>query len=131
MRSRRPENRAETVQPRRPIAMPSAHAAEDARAIFARWLEAFGRALAARNGRQASELFQPDGYWKDILAFSWEHRYFSGRAEIAHAFDRTVDSTTPTNFRLSPDRMPPRLTRRAKRAVVEGYFDFDTRIGKA
>lgn len=111
--------------------MPSAHAAEDAAAILATWLEGFGQALEMRSGHRASELFLPDGYWKDILAFSWEHRYFSGHGAIADAFDRTIETTAPTNFRLSPDRMQPRLTRRAKREVVEGYFDFDTGIGKA
>lgn len=101
----------------------------EARAIMQDWLGSFAAAVQARDSAAAASQFLPDGYWKDILAFTWEHRYFSGRAEIADALERAMPKVAPSNFRISANRTAPRLARRAKREVVEGFFDFDTAAG--
>ncbi len=51
----------------------------DANAIFASWLGRFAACLELRDAAGAAALFVPDGHWKDLLAFTWEHRLFSGR----------------------------------------------------
>jgi cation diffusion facilitator CzcD-associated flavoprotein CzcO len=104
---------------------------EQARAILVGWLKCFAAAILERDSAKAAGCFLPDGYWKDILAFSWEHRYFDGSKAIAEAFELTMDRTEPSAFRVSPDRMAPRIAVRATRHVVEGFFDFDTKVASA
>ena len=47
-----------------------------------RWLEKFAAALALGDIDGASRLFATDGYWRDLVAFTWNIRTCEGRAEI-------------------------------------------------
>lgn len=97
--------------------------------IFDAWLKQLSSAIDNRNSKEFSELFEADGFWRDVLAFSWENRTHSGHAEIETAFDKTVDFAQAKNFRIADGRQAPALVRRSARTVVEGYFEFDTSVG--
>lgn len=101
-----------------------------AKGIFAAWLEDLAAAAERRDGAAFAALFAGEGHWKDILAFSWQHRTFSGRDRIRDAFAATAGDAKPRNVRLSAGRTAPRFQRRSGRDVIEGYFDFDTRVGR-
>src|SRR5882724_3228176 len=92
-------------------------------AIFKAWLERFSTALEDRNAKALVHLFDANGYWRDILSFTWEHRTFSGIGEIANAFDATAASAGVRNVRIAAGRSVPSLVKRFGRSVVEGYFD--------
>jgi cation diffusion facilitator CzcD-associated flavoprotein CzcO len=98
--------------------------------IFQPWLQKFGDALGKRYIDQVAQMFNPDGHWKDILAFTWEHRTFSGRDQIKAAFAATVAGAAPARLRVAAGRALPRLVKRSGREVLEGYFDFDTSAGR-
>ena len=98
--------------------------------IFQPWLQKFGDALGKRDIDQVAQMFDPDGHWKDILAFTWEHRTFSGRDRIKAAFAATVAGAAPARLRVAAGRALPRLVKRSGREVLEGYFDFDTSAGR-
>jgi cation diffusion facilitator CzcD-associated flavoprotein CzcO len=99
--------------------------------VFDEWLARFGAALESGDAAAVADHFEVDGYWRDILAFSWEFRTFTGREAIETAFADQLASARPTSFRRSPSRMAPRDVRRSARSVVEGYFDFDVASGTA
>jgi cation diffusion facilitator CzcD-associated flavoprotein CzcO len=101
----------------------------DAKEVFANWLDCFAACLERGDAEGASKLFVPGGYWKDLLAFTWEHKLFSGRAEIAHALLMTLDQIKPRNIRHAPARPAPVAARRSRENVIEAYFDFDTEVG--
>ncbi len=94
------------------------------------WISEFKAAAEGRDGRAVAALFVPDGYWKDILSFTWSFRTFQGRDNIETRWQETQDDVAPRNIRLSPDRSAPKLTRRGARDVIEGFFDFDTKVGR-
>jgi cation diffusion facilitator CzcD-associated flavoprotein CzcO len=99
-------------------------------AVFTSWVERFG-AMMERGDIEALDLvFTPDGHWKDVLAFTWRYRAFEGLAEIGLALKATVEAVAPRGFRLAEGRTPPRRARRSARSVIEGYFDFDTAVGR-
>jgi cation diffusion facilitator CzcD-associated flavoprotein CzcO len=102
----------------------------DASAIFASWLARFAACLDAADAAGAARLFTPDGYWKDLLALTWEHKLFSGRAEIADMLAMTLDRVRPRHARVAKSRPAPVRTRRSAKDVVEAYFDFDTEAGR-
>lgn len=59
------------------------------------WLDKLEAATGAENpeaaGAQAAELFEPDGFWRDLISFTWNLYTAEGRDEIA----RMVRETHP------------------------------------
>jgi cation diffusion facilitator CzcD-associated flavoprotein CzcO len=93
------------------------------------WLDALNAGWANQDPTEISSLIEPDGYWKDIVAFTWAYRTFAGTDEIERGLKLTLPDTRPRNARIAPDRTAPRLVKRSTRAVIEAYFDFDTEAG--
>jgi cation diffusion facilitator CzcD-associated flavoprotein CzcO len=99
--------------------------------LFTAWLARFADAIDAADPERLADCFVADGYWKDILAFCWEFRTYSGRDEIRDGFAATVRGTLPRAARPAHDRSGPRLLKRSGRRVVEGFLDVDTEAGRA
>ena len=97
--------------------------------VFANWLGGFADVVAEQDANRFALLFADDGYWRDILAFSWAHRTFAGEDAIAAGFAATAKRALANNLRLAARRSAPRLVKRSGRVVIEGYFDFDTSVG--
>jgi hypothetical protein len=99
-------------------------------AAFASWLRRFGRALEHQATDDVIDLFVDDGYWKDILSFTWAYRTYGGKADIGRGLKATLAETRPRNLRPAAGRTAPRLARRSALDVIEAYFDFDTVDGR-
>jgi cation diffusion facilitator CzcD-associated flavoprotein CzcO len=93
------------------------------------WVDSLSTAMTDGDAAEAAGLFAADGYWRDMLAFTWSYRTFAGRAEVEGALRDTMEVTRPRDFRVAPDRMPPRVVRRGGRSVIEGFVDFTTAVG--
>jgi hypothetical protein len=102
-----------------------------AEAVFNEWLARYGKALEEEAVDDVADVFDEGGYWKDILAFTWAYRTFKGRNDIRGELDSTIHAVQPRRIRLAAGRTPPRALRRSARDVVEGFFEFDTRNGRA
>ena len=100
-----------------------------AEAVFASWLQTFGSAMEKADVQALLQCFDAQSYWRDYLAFTWEHRTFSGPQEIGQAMTLTLGRFKPSRIRLSQGRAAPRMVRRASKTVLEGFFDFDTTVG--
>ncbi len=82
---------------------------------LAGWLEQFGTALGRGDMRTASALFEPGGFWRDLVAFTWNIRTCEGRGEIEAMLAARLAEVKPANFSLSnPD----------------GWFTFETAAGR-
>ncbi len=93
------------------------------------WLESLEAAFGAQDAAGAAALFQPDGLWRDILAFSWTIRTIGGRAAIEAALKETLPRTQPTHFHIPQSRTPPRWVSRAGTDCIEALFAFETAAG--
>ncbi len=98
--------------------------------IFEPWLRDFAEAVDSRNVDRLVRMFDPNGHWKDILSFTWEHRAFSGHSQIEAALSATLAEAAPARLRLAQGRTPPRLVRRSGKSAIEAYLDFDTKVGR-
>jgi len=105
-------------------------AVRSALADFQEWTAKFAAALDARDAGRLVRFFAPDGHWKDLLAFTWEHRTFSGLERIEPALAATLEYVQPKKFQVAAGRSPPRYQRRSAKDVLEGYCDFETRFGR-
>lgn len=108
----------------------AAHAPElciDPVAAFSAWVERLGSLMSGRI-EVLAEVFEPDGYWKDILSFGGR-RTHAGHEDIKRRLLASLSVVQPRNLRLAASRAAPRRVKRSGRAMIEGYFDFDTAIG--
>lgn len=101
----------------------------DEAAVFDAWLRRLSVLMEEGDLQSISDVMEPHAYWKDILAFTWGHRTFSGREQVYKALMDTRLEIKPKNFRISPTRTPPRQVRRSGSAMIEAFFDFDTAVG--
>ena len=65
------------------------------------WLAAFGAALAERDIFTATVLFEPAGYWRDLLAFTWNIKTMEGREAIGAMLAETLAATAPRAWRVA------------------------------
>ncbi|MGW3472671.1 FAD-dependent oxidoreductase [Saccharopolyspora sp. NPDC000995] len=98
--------------------------------VVSEWLDTLNSAWESQEPAEIAGLIEPDGYWKDIVAFTWAYRTFAGTEEIERALKLTLDDVRPRNARIAADRTAPRLVKRSARRVIEAYFDFDTSVGR-
>ena len=101
----------------------------EAAEIFGAWLLRLEAAVEGGHTEAYGRLFAPDGYWRDILSFTWRRPTFSGVAEICEAFGANAERVQARNFRVACRTAKPRFDRRSGRQVIEGWFDFDTLVG--
>ena len=62
------------------------------------WLQKFGAALERREINAAADLFEPDGFWRDLVAFTWNIKTCEGRGEIKAMLAATLAATRPSSF---------------------------------
>ncbi|RTE90523.1 NAD(P)/FAD-dependent oxidoreductase [Bradyrhizobium sp. LVM 105] len=94
------------------------------------WLDAFERTLSKPEPAALDHLFLADSFWRDVLALSWNLQTLAGRDTIADALAALAPKAAPANFKIAPNRAPPRWVTRAGCNCVEAIFDFETAIGR-
>ncbi|KAJ7088473.1 FAD/NAD-P-binding domain-containing protein [Mycena belliarum] len=103
----------------------------DSPGIAAAWLQAFSDALAAGDVSGVVSCLTPDGWFRDILVFTWNNRTLRGRARIAEYLADTMQPAKisavqlETNAHLTPEF--GHITHAA--AGVSAGFTFETAVG--
>jgi hypothetical protein len=102
----------------------------DVNKVTSEWFEDFSSAIELGNVGSIATLFLEDGYWRDMLALTWDFRTFQGTAQIkAFLSDRlpvakiaslAVTPGTPGLHQPLPDI-----------AWINSFFSFDTDVGIA
>ena len=65
-----------------------------------RWLEKFAETLARGDLDGAAGMFDPEGFWRDLVAFTWTIKTFEGRGEIKALLAATLANTRPHAFSM-------------------------------
>lgn len=99
----------------------------EGRAVVAAWLADFAEAVALRNGIAAAQLFRADGYWRDILALTWDLRTFAGRSRIGSGLQDALAARRVSNVQLE-DADPEVFERKTWGWTIEAFFRFETDI---
>src|SRR3954464_2061963 len=86
----------------------------------ARWLDTFSTALARGDLAAATELFEPDAYWRDLVAFTGHIDTAESRPAIRARLERTLAAASPTTWTLT-----------GPSPAGDGFFlSFATRTGR-
>jgi putative flavoprotein involved in K+ transport len=88
------------------------------------WLDAYASAMEQGHYGDAAGLFRDDGYWRDLLSFTWDVVTFQGPEPIAQAFAATHPLCRARHFQL--DEQPPTWSELGPHATLEAFFVFET-----
>ncbi len=98
--------------------------------VARRWLDDFGTALAEGNLEAVDDLFLADGWWRDLLTFTWDLRTIHGTDAIKSTLADTLDRTQPSNFHLTDGKPPELVEADENTRWVQGFFDFETAVAR-
>ena len=101
----------------------------DLRETVSTWLGAFGSALASGNADAVESLFEDDGNWRDVLAFTWHLTPVVGARAIAGGLVARQPAVKAGGFEINPARTPPRRVTRLGRDCIEAIYRFETKVG--
>jgi hypothetical protein len=110
--------------------MPAKTETKSAAAAVERWLAQFEKTLTAQDDASLEMLFQPDSYWRDVLALTWTIQTVAGANAIVTELKAHAARANPTGFVVAPHRTAPRQVTRAGTAAIEAIFDFETAEGR-
>ncbi len=112
--------------------MPSALESETGTSTFTkaaeRWLLAFESAVNGTRNGGISHLFSPDGWWRDVLAFTWTVVTFDGRERITAGSRAALARWTLKPFRCDTGTLRCLYSADYGVPTVEVWFTF--RLGE-
>ena len=90
---------------------------------------AIGKITMGKSGNQVANLFSDSGFWRDMVAFSWNIRTFEGVDDISDALVATAAHASPHSWQLCRASEPTS----SADGCVEAWLSFTTvaGIGKA
>jgi putative flavoprotein involved in K+ transport len=88
-------------------------------------LERFEAALKRGDTAAAVELFQSDGYWRDLVAFTWNIKTMEGREQIAEMLDSQLDTIKPSKLKIADNE-----TATEADGVAQAWISFETDVAR-
>lgn len=85
------------------------------------WLEKLSNAFHSNASDDVASLFEKDGYWRDLVAFTWNIKTLEGRDAIRDMVSETVSHVQPTNWKLEEDAAEAD-------GVIDAWITFDTAV---
>jgi putative flavoprotein involved in K+ transport len=82
-------------------------------------------ALAQGDTAAALDLFQPDSYWRDLVAFTWNIKTMEGREQIAAMLDAQLNAVKPSNLKIADGE-----TASAADGIAQAWITFETDVAR-
>ncbi|MEW5809491.1 MAG: NAD(P)/FAD-dependent oxidoreductase [Actinomycetota bacterium] len=87
------------------------------------WLADFEAALAVRDIERAAGMFAVDGFWRDLVSFTWNLKTLEGRDQITDMLTARLTETDPSGFRTREEPVQDG-------DVVSAFIQFETGTGR-
>jgi putative flavoprotein involved in K+ transport len=87
------------------------------------WLSGFEECLASNQPERAAELFEKEGFWRDLVAFTWNLKTMEGQDEIRSMIQATVPNAKPSNWQLDESASE-------NDGVIDAWITFETAEGR-
>lgn len=87
------------------------------------WLASFDQALSASDLTQAAALFTADGFWRDLVAFTWNITTMEGPSAIEAMLGSRLADVRPTKWAIEGDA-------ENNNGVIEAWITFETAIAR-
>ena len=99
----------------------------DAEKVGRAWTEHFAQAVSAKDIQGILSTIQPDGWWRDIFALTWDLRTFQGPERIAQFLEDRLDLQGLSNVQFVKAQYEQKLP---DMGWIVVQFDFETKIAK-
>jgi putative flavoprotein involved in K+ transport len=96
---------------------------EDPASLIMAWLAEFEAFLHAGDPEGAAGLFMPNGYWRDLVSFTWNITTQEGRPAIAAMLSATLQHVAPVSFRAYGEAT-------STAGEIGGWFQLTTATGR-
>ncbi len=87
------------------------------------WLQQFDSALKEGDTEAAAALFGDECFWRDLVAFTWNHKTLEGRAAIAEMLTATLYDVKPHSWARQGDAT-------SDGELVESWITFETTVAR-
>lgn len=87
------------------------------------WLQDFDQALCTKDIDKAVEYFEKEGYWRDLVSFTWNIKTLEGQNEIKEMLSHTLENTEPYGWQLDGEAVE-------NDGVLEAWISFNTKVSK-
>ncbi len=88
-------------------------------------LESLESALKRGDTAAAVALFQPECYWRDLVAFTWNLKTMEGRDQIGAMLDAQLDAIKPTRLRVADNEVPTEAG-----GIAQAWITFETDVAR-
>ncbi|CAE6856930.1 NAD(P)/FAD-dependent oxidoreductase [Paraburkholderia domus] len=88
-------------------------------------LESLESALKRGDTAAAVALFQPECYWRDLVAFTWNIKTMEGQDQIGAMLDAQLDAIKPTRLRVAENEVPTEAG-----GVAQAWITFETEAAR-
>lgn len=87
------------------------------------WLDGFSAALASNNAQAVSECFEEEGFWRDLITFTWNIKTLEGRGDISKMVESCAANTAASDWKIEED--PSEAD-----GITESWLTFETATGR-
>ncbi|KAF9459685.1 hypothetical protein BDZ94DRAFT_1380914 [Collybia nuda] len=101
----------------------------DVRQVAKTWFASFVAAVSSGDAKAVTGLFIPGSFWRDMLAFTWDFRTFSGVPAITQFLSDRLPVSRPTAFAIRDDAYLRLQRPFPDIAWINFMFDFETSAG--
>ena len=95
-------------------------------AEFQGWLDSFARAMETADTAAVAAVVDPDCWWRDLLALSWDLGTYHGTERITGLLDEHLKAAAVTEVSLVADFGPRFVAEDDGAGTIEGFFTFET-----
>ena len=95
-----------------------------------RWLESFESALSTQSDAALRDALWDEFHWRDLMAFTWTIAPHDDVAVAIFDLIKCQADVEARNFRLAEHRTAPRIVNRHGVVSIEGFFSFETNVGR-
>ena len=85
------------------------------------WVEKLAAALSSETPTDAAYLFEEKGFWRDLIAFTWNIKTLEGRNAISDMIANTMDNARPCNWQVEENASEAE-------GVTEAWISFETGV---
>jgi putative flavoprotein involved in K+ transport len=85
----------------------------------------FGAALAAGDVNAVTQMFAKEGYWRDLVAFTWNIKTMEGRDQVRQMLADSLARVKPRDWRIAEGE-----TATEAGGVLESWISFETEVAR-
>ncbi|KAL9063726.1 MAG: hypothetical protein Q9161_009311 [Pseudevernia consocians] len=100
--------------------------------VATQWVSKLESALASKDAARLANIFHPDCWWRDMLAFQWDLRTVHGLDKLTDFIGKHQETAQISNIRLHrKGQFAPSVAKPMDGLEwIESMFDFDTKTGR-